>query len=203
MRGRGGADLIVGHEGDDTLVGDHPNAGDLVSRDRVFGGRGADRVIGGDGFDRLHGGADADRINGNGGRDLISGGSSNDVSRGNRGNDRIFANRGVDESFGGGGNDELSALARADVSGPGDVIADTLHGEEGDDDLRTRDGEADKVDCGAGNDIARLDQVDVITDATAGNPNGSCERVVRADPKPREDATENGTENPAEDSAQS
>ena len=52
-------------------------------------------------------------------------------------------------------------------------------------------------------DYARLDQVDVITDATAGDPNGSCERVVRADPKPREDGTENGTENPAQDSAQS
>ncbi len=39
----------------------------------------------------------------------------------------------------------------------------------------------------------------MITDATARNPNGSCEKVVRAAPKPRED----GTENPAEDSAQS
>ncbi len=184
-------------------MGDKPNAGDLVSRDRVFGGRGADRVIGGDGFDRLHGGADSDRVHGNGGRDLISGGTGDDVLRGNDGNDGIFANRGVDEVFGGSGDDELWAMARADVSGPGDVVGDTVHGEAGNDDIRTRDGEADKVDCGAGNDIARLDQVDVITDATAGNPNGSCERVVRADPKPREDATENATENPAEDSAQS
>lgn len=47
----------------------------------------------------------------------------------------MFANRGVDESFGGAGNDVLFALARGDVSGPGDVVGDTLHGEEGDDQL--------------------------------------------------------------------
>ena len=176
--------------------------GDLTSRDRVFGGPGADRVIGGDGFDRLHGGADSDRVSGNRGGDLTSGGAGDDVSYGYRGNDRIFANRGVDESFGGSGADVLRALARADVSGPGDVVGDTLHGESGNDDLGTRDGEADKVDCGTGTDIARLDQVDVITDATPENPNGSCEKVVRADPRPGEDGTENRTENPPEDAAQ-
>ncbi len=134
---------------------------------------------------------------------MISGGSGNDVSHGNRGNDLIFANLGVDETFGGGGDDVLFALARRDVSGPGDVVGDTLHGEEGHDDLRTRDGEADKIDCGPGNDVARLDLVDVIVDATAENPNGSCERVVRAAPQPREDAAESSTENPGEDSLQS
>lgn len=183
------------------LVGDAPNAGDLRSRDRVFGGAGSDRVIGGDAVDRLHGGAGNDRLNGNRGADLISGGVGDDVSHGNRGPDRIAANRGADESFGGRGNDTLFALARADVTGPGDVVGDTLHGEGGDDRLHTRDGEADKVDCGPGNDVAQLDVVDVIVDATAENPNGSCERVVRAAPKPQEDAEENATENPAEGSA--
>ncbi len=94
-------------------------------------------------------------------------------------------------------------MSRFDVTGPGDVIGDTLHGEDGADDLRARDGEADKIDCGAGEDVARLDLVDVIVDATAQNPNGSCERVVRAAPRPSDDAPENATENPAEDSARS
>lgn len=160
-------------------------------------------MVAGDSRDRLHGGDGDDRTNGNGGRDVISGGRGDDVSFGNRGGDLVFANRGVDESFGGAGGDVLFALARADVSGPGDVVGDILHGEEGDDDIRTRDGEADRIDCGPGNDVARLDPVDVIVDATAENANGSCERVVRAAPSPREDAPENSTENPPEDSQRS
>jgi Ca2+-binding RTX toxin-like protein len=104
----------------------------------------------------------------------------------------IFANRGVDESFGGDGNDVLWALARADVPLPG---ADTLHGENGNDRFRTRDGEPDSIDCGAGHDVALLDGVDVIVDATAGNPQGSCEVVKRAAPKSREDREENDEEN--------
>ena len=51
--------------------------------------------------------------------------------------------------------------------------------------IHTRDGEPDVVTCGEGaHDRARLDMVDVISDATPENPNGSCERVDRADPVP-------------------
>lgn len=67
-----------------------------------------------------------------------------------RGGDLIFANRGEDESFGSAGDNQPWALARADVSGPGDTTGEALHGEDGDDVLSTRDGEVDKVDCGAG-----------------------------------------------------
>ncbi len=133
-----------------------------------------DTITGGDGRNRIGGGA---------GNDLISGGSGDDVSHGGDGNDRIYANVGVDESFGDAGNDDLWALARADVTpGPGgevDQVGDTLHGGAGDDTFHTRDGEVDKIDCGDGNDVALLDTVDVIIDATAANPNGSCEKVVR------------------------
>jgi hypothetical protein len=109
----------------------------------------------------------------------MSGGPGDDVSRGGGGNDLIYANRGVDETFGGDGDDNLWALARADVTGPADAEGDTLHGENGDDRFHTRDGEVDKIDCGPDNDGARLDNVDVIVDATPTAPNGSCERVVR------------------------
>ena len=91
----------------------------------------------------------------------------------------IFAGAGVDESFGDEGNDRLWALARVDRKGSHDTTGDTLHGGAGDDVFRTRDGEADTVDCGEGDDRAFLDKKDVISDATAENPNGSCEHVQR------------------------
>ena len=69
------------------------------------------------------------------------------------------------------------------MTGPGDIVGDTLDGGNGDDVLRTRDGEADKITCGPGNDKAFLDTADVITDATAENANGSCEFVGRKAPK--------------------
>jgi len=54
-----------------------------------------------------------------------------------------------------------------------------LHGGEGNDTFRTRDGEQDNIDCGPGIDSAYLDFKDHIIDATAQNPNGSCEVVNR------------------------
>ena len=169
--------------------------------DRVFGGPGADSITGGDGRDRLHGGADDDTTTGNGGRDFISGGTGNDTSHGNAGDDRIFANVGVDTSFGGEGDDRLFAVALADVdtsAGP-DTVGDTLHGEGGNDRIVTRDGETDTVTCGEGRDVALLDAVDVIADATAENALGSCEKVIRRAPDPSIDDEENRTQDPSED----
>ena len=129
----------------------------------------------------------------------MSGGTGDDVQHGGGGNDRIYANVGVDESFGDDGNDDLWALARTDVtpgpSGETDQVGDTLHGGAGDDRFHTRDGEVDKIDCGDGNDKAILDNVDVIVDATATNPNGSCERVQRLDVGARGEHGRNGNGN--------
>jgi hypothetical protein len=66
--------------------------------------------------------------------------------------------------------------------------------------FRTRDGEVDRVTCGAGRDTAVLDGFDVIMDATAENPDGSCERVARKAPNPRDSASEDAEEAPAEPS---
>ena len=38
-----------------------------------------------------------------------------------------------------------------------DTLGDTLHGGEGNDTFRTRDGEQDNIDCGPGTDTAILD----------------------------------------------
>ncbi|HEY5143519.1 MAG TPA: hypothetical protein VII98_08465, partial [Solirubrobacteraceae bacterium] len=115
------------------------------------------------------------------------GGKGDDIQYGGPGDDRIYANLGVDTTYGGDGNDDLWALARGDVTpGPNgevDQVGDTLVGGAGDDTFHTRDGEVDRITCGDGNDVALLDTVDVITDATPANPNGSCEKVVRKAPK--------------------
>src|SRR5215217_1725600 len=51
--------------------------------------------------------------------------------------------------------------------------------------------EVDRITCGDGNDNELLDTVDVITGATAENPNGSCARLVRKAPKSRDSRSEN------------
>lgn len=198
IRGNGGNDRVVGRAGDDKLFGGPGN-------DRIWGNAGDDTINGdtndaGDrtSFDRLWGGAGNDTITGGDSRDLLSGGTGDDVQDGENGNDTIYANAGVDTSRGGAGNDTLWALARSDVkpgpNGEVDQVGDTLDGGPGDDTFRTRDGEVDRVTCGDGTDRAVLDQVDVITDATAENPNGSCEKVERKDPKVRDSASEDANQ---------
>ena len=101
----------------------------------------------------------------------------------------------------------LWALARGDVhpgpNGEVDTAGDTLDGGPGNDTFRTRDGEVDKITCGDGNDLALLDTVDAITDATAANPNGSCEKVIRKAPKVKESHSEDAQQAPADANRQS
>jgi Ca2+-binding RTX toxin-like protein len=132
----------------------------------------------------------------------MSGGFGDDTQSGGPGDDTIFANRGRDTTSGGPGNDHLWALARADVDGPNDTLGDTLRGDDGDDVIRTRDGEQDVVNCGAGNDRAILDFKDVIEDATAENPNGSCELVERKPPRRKDSRSEDRKQDPQEDHQQ-
>jgi Ca2+-binding RTX toxin-like protein len=132
----------------------------------------------------------------------MSGGFGDDTQSGGPGDDTIFANRGRDTTSGGPGNDHLWALARADVSGPNDMEGDTVRGDEGDDVIRVRDGEADIVNCGPGNDRAILDFKDVIEDATAANPNGSCELVARKPPRRKDARSEDRRQDPQEDHQQ-
>ena len=76
-----------------------------------------------------------------------------------------------------------------------DPVGDTLHGEGGNDRIHVRDGEVDKVDCGDGVDRVIADSFDQIA--------ADCEKVTRAAPRPgREDASENATQSPSQDSAQ-
>ena len=185
-----GPDRLWGGLGDDTLAGDVPEAGDLISRDRLWGGPGADTLRGGDGHDILRGGPDNDTSAGQNGPDLMAGGPGDDTQDGGEGNDRIFANAGRDTTEGGPGDDRLWALIQLDVTGPGDLAGDIVRGADGNDRIRTRDGEQDVVSCGPGFDVARLDMLDVIEGASTTAPDGDCERVLRAEPRPGEDLEE-------------
>jgi hypothetical protein len=49
--------------------------------------------------------------------------------------------------MGGDGNDDLWALARGDVTAPGDPVGDTLMARAANDTIHVRDGEVDNVDC--------------------------------------------------------
>ena len=95
--------LILGNDGDDTLIGgfgiDVVNGGDgddnifgFGDDDRLIGGLGADEIEGGLGNDRIFGGEGLNRLLGNDGADLIFGGS--DV-------DTVFGGDGADEEKGG------------------------------------------------------------------------------------------------------
>ena len=190
LQGWAGKDLLWGGIGDDTLTGDVNDAGDRFSRDLLHGGAGADTLSGGDARDFILGGPDNDTSYGELGPDLMAGGPGDDTQDGGIGNDRIFANLGRDVTDGGEGNDNLWALLRADVTGPNDIAGDVVRGAAGNDRIHTRDGELDVVSCGAGFDVALLDFADAIEGATAAAPNGDCERVRRAVPRPGADAPE-------------
>jgi Ca2+-binding RTX toxin-like protein len=92
----------------------------------------------------------------------------------------VAAGAGSDRVHGGRGADHLAGNSGADVitGGPG---PDTITGGDGDDVIDARDGSVDTVTCGGGDDVAKLDEDDVIADATEDNPNGSCETVLRGD----------------------
>jgi hypothetical protein len=95
--------------------------------------------------------------------------------------------------------------AGAPVEGMTDILRETgfgedeVSGDDGNDTLKLADKFADTATCGAGNDTAVLDMVDVITDATAASPNGSCEQVIRKAPKASDSKTEDAQQAPAEE----
>ena len=161
---------------------------------------------GGDSRDRIYGGTGDDTSYGENGNDLMAGGTRR--RRPGRRRRATTASTRTSASTPPTAATATTTCGRwpaATSRGPGDVdqVGDTLDGGAGNDRFRTRDGEVDRITCGEGNDRAFLDDVDVITDATAENPNGSCEKVVRKDPKPSEAKSEDAQSNPADAQKQS
>ena len=184
-----GNDFLIGGPGDDTVTGDAPGRGDLTSFDRLFGGAGNDTLRGGDSRDRI-----ARRLRQ---RHRLRRGRQRPHGRrhGRRRPGRRRRQR--PRSSPTAAWTRRSAATATTSCGrwpaptspaPGDQVGDTLDGGNGNDVFRTRDGEVDRITCGDGDDRALLDGFDVITDATAENPNGSCERVARKAPNPRDSA---------------
>jgi hypothetical protein len=143
--------------GDDTIV-----AGPLA--DTVNAGAGNDRITGGPGADQLHGDAGDDTFTGLTNGDTVDGGAGTDVL------DLSAVAGGVSISLDGVANDgPLGSNANVGA-------IEELRGTSSADLIDTRDGQADVVDCGAGNDTARVDDSDQVT---------SCETVERpASPPP-------------------
>jgi Ca2+-binding RTX toxin-like protein len=148
-----GNDVINGLGEDDCLDGGR-------GRDRMDGGTGTDtlvadsgkdRLFGSDGDDSLFGGSDSDRLTAGQGQDLLAGG---------RGRDRLVARGGGrDQLFGEHGRDHLY------LRGGG-----SADGGSANDYVNAANGERDTVNCGAGNDSARVDSRDRVR---------RCERVRR------------------------
>ncbi|MBD2342343.1 cadherin-like domain-containing protein [Calothrix sp. FACHB-156] len=90
------ADQIGGAEGNDTLYGYDPRAGQGWTTSTA------------DGDDKLLGGAGDDKLYGGNGDDELFGGDGNDLLLGMSGNDRIIAGDGNDTVVGGVGNDILN-----------------------------------------------------------------------------------------------
>jgi Ca2+-binding RTX toxin-like protein len=100
---------------------------------------------------------------GNGGNDKLIAGDYQDTLDGGPGNDVLTGGLGNDTITGGPGQDTISGDATASTCG--------LYSYKipfGNDTINARDGEADQVDCGVGQDTAIVDTVDVVS---------SCENV--------------------------
>jgi hypothetical protein len=169
--------VLSGGPGDDSLSG-----GD--GRDALRGGGGTDHLSGDAGDDELHGEADADELSGGPGADVVDGGMGEDLADysaaaavevsldglpndGERGEDWVQQ---VEDVRGGTGNDTLlgdAAVNRLDGGGGDDLIEggagrDVLSGGAGLDAVRARDGVRDAIACGAGRDVAVVDEVDIL-----------------------------------------
>ena len=144
------------------------------------GGSGAD-VLSGDGRDNaLIAHAGDDRILGRGGDDHLQGGPGDDAFFGGAHDDLIHGRRGSDEAVGGNGSDDILTGKGRDVARGGkdgdqlfdDEGRDELRGGRGNDRFSARDGDRDVIRCGAGEDIAIVDELDVTT---------GCEFAYRSD----------------------
>ena len=111
-------------------------------------------------------------VKGNGGDDVLTGMDYDDTMEGGAGNDRIEGGLGHDVVTGGPGKDVLFGEGDGNYCGIYECKIPF-----GNDTIDARDGEADQVDCGTGNDTAIVDALDTVAncekvDVGAGKPGG-------------------------------
>jgi hypothetical protein len=100
---------------------------------------------------------------GNGGNDKLTAGDYQDTLDGGAGNDVLIGGLGNDTITGGPGQDTINGDATASTCG-----LYSCKVPFGNDTINARDGEADTIDCGVGQDTAVVDAIDVVS---------SCETV--------------------------
>ncbi len=95
------------------------------------------------------------------GDDTLAGTAADDVMFGLGGNDTISSGDGTNVIFGGPGDDTLTGGTGNDRihGGPG---VDTISAGDGNDVIFARDGSADKISCGAGEDKVYADHKDQV-----------------------------------------
>jgi Ca2+-binding RTX toxin-like protein len=108
-------------------------------RDRIFGRGGDDLIKGKKGRDRLFGNAGNDTLAGGKGKDKLRSGPGKDILLGGPGNDRMV---------GGAGPNQLNMRDGVEQGSPGNDVIDA------------RNGVADEIDCGAGNDTVYVDRAE-------------------------------------------
>ena len=115
--------------------------------DRITGTNIADRIIGLGGNDRLDGGRGNDCIEGRTGGDNISGALGNDRLYGSSGKDHLNGGPGTDYMSAGSGNDSINGAFGRDnaIGGSGRDFINVATA-----------GPAARVNCGTGNDVARI-----------------------------------------------
>jgi len=140
IRAGGGADTIVGGQGDDTVYGENGNdsinlgEGNDFSQgdggnDTIDGGDGNDTIRGSGGNDSVYGGAGNDGLTGGSGRDTLDGGSGNDNLNGQNDEDTFVFSDGFgnDTVIGGEGGVDDDVIDLSALSGP---VTVTYTGDE-------------------------------------------------------------------------
>jgi Ca2+-binding RTX toxin-like protein len=123
---------------------------------------------------------------GNGGNDKLTAGDYQDNLDGGPGNDVLNAGFGNDTLTGGPGQDTIFADATSASCG---WYSYTCKIPFGNDIVYARDGEADTIDCGVGEDTAYVDAIDTVANcetvdkAGAGTPSGPAGPGTTAGPK--------------------
>ena len=178
VSGGAGSDTVDGGEGDDKVNGSDvaPIGGD--GDDRLIGGAGTDDLRGGRGNDLLDGGLGADTMDGESETDTVTyedrtnevfvslDGRDNDGEANEHDNvfnvERIVGGKLGDTLTGDAGPNTIAGERGQDLI-RGELGIDQLQGGAAGDVLMARDGVADIVECGAGNDLAIADRQDKVS----------------------------------------
>ena len=119
-----------------------------------------------------------------GGDDVLTSGNGREKLDGGAGRDRIEGGFGDDHLIGGPGQDEI----HGDFTGSQCGILQSCTIPFGNDTIDARDGEADRIDCGVGEDKAIVDAVDTVA---------NCEQVDKAGTTSQQQTGQRGTKTAA------